>query len=73
MRLVKIMERGGDELREYKKALKKAKESIEMLCELSEDMEDKYSERGGMRSGYRDEEDDDDREREMMSRRYRRY
>jgi hypothetical protein len=61
MRLVKIMERGGDELYEYKKALKKAKEAIEMLCDLSDDMEDKYS----RRSYRRDEHDwdDDDRRR----------
>ena len=54
------MERGGEDLYEYKKALKMAKRSIETLCDLSEDMEDKYRERGGMRdseyedrSGYR--------------------
>ena len=45
MRLVKIMERGGSDLREYKRALKKAKDAIDLICELSEDMEDKYSER----------------------------
>lgn len=64
MRLVKIMERGGDELYEYKKALKKAKEGIEMLCELTEEMEDQYSPRYGSRSYRKDDKDwDDMRER----------
>ena len=47
MGIVHIMERGGDDYREYKKALKMAKKSIETLCELTEDMESEYSERGG--------------------------
>ena len=42
MGLIRIMERGGDDYREYKKALKMAKKSIETLCELTEDMEDEY-------------------------------
>ncbi len=45
MKLVKIMERGGSDLREYKKALKKAKDAIDLICDLTDDMEDKYSER----------------------------
>lgn len=45
MKLVKIMERGGSDLREYKKALKKAKDAIDFICDLTDDMEDKYSER----------------------------
>ena len=61
------MERGGDEFYEYKKALKKAKEAIETICDLSEEMEDKYSERGGMRGSYRDDEEYEMKER----RRYR--
>ena len=64
MRLIKIMERGGDEYHEYKKALKKAKESIEILCELTEEMEDQYSPRYGGRSYRKDDKDwDDMRER----------
>ena len=35
MGIVHIMERGGDSLYEYKKALKMAKKSIDILCELS--------------------------------------
>lgn len=65
MRLVKIMERGGDDYYEYKKALKKAKESIDMLCELTEEMEDQYSPRYGNR-GYRKEDKDWDEMRERM-------
>lgn len=45
MRLVKIMERGGDDYREYKKAVKMAKKAIDVICDLTEEMEDKYSER----------------------------
>ena len=42
MGIVHIMERGGDDYREYKKALKMAKKSIETLCELTDEMEDEY-------------------------------
>jgi hypothetical protein len=65
MGFVRIMKRGGDDYYEYKKALKMAKKSIETLCELTEDMEDEYSERGGM--SRREYEEDD-----MSERRYRR-
>lgn len=74
MGLIRIMERGGDDYREYKKAVKKAKEAIETICELTDDMEEKFSERGGssMRDGYsrRDNWDEYDR-RSEMERRYR--
>lgn len=68
MGLIHIMKRGGDDLYEYKKALKMAKKGIEMLCEISEEMEDEYGygERGSYR---RDEDDDDMRERGSMRRR----
>lgn len=42
MGLIRIMERGGDDYRDYKKELKKAKKAIEALCEITEDMEDEY-------------------------------
>lgn len=45
MGFIRIMERGGEELREYKKALKMAKQGIETICELTEEMEDQFSER----------------------------
>ena len=62
MSIVRVMKRGGDDLHEYKKALKMAKKAIETLCELSDEMEDRY--------GY-DEEDEEEREdtREYRSRR----
>jgi len=63
MGLVHIMKRGGDDLYEYKKALKMAKKAIETLCEISEDMEEEYSERD-------DKEYDEMHERSRM-RRYR--
>jgi len=58
MGIVHIFERGGDDYREYKKALKTAKKSIETLCELTEDMEEEYG--YGERGGYsrRDEYED---------------
>ena len=46
MRIVHMFKERGDELREYKKALKMAKEGIDTICELSDEMEDEYSERG---------------------------
>lgn len=74
MGLIHIMERGGDDLREYKKAVKMAKEAIDTICELTEEMEDQYGERSygergvsRMRS-YRREDWDD-----MDERRRRRY
>ena len=54
MGLIHIMERGGDEEYRFKKALKSAKAAIEEICDLSDQMEEQYSERGGyhMRGGY---------------------
>lgn len=62
MGLIHIMKRGGEDLHEYKKALKMAKKGIEMLCEISEEMEDEYGER---RYSRRDEDDEDMYERGM--------
>lgn len=53
MGLVTIMKRGGDDYRDYKKAVKMAKEAIEIICELTEDMEEEYGERSSYRSSYR--------------------
>lgn len=68
MGLIRLMKRGGDDLYEYKKALKMAKKSIDMLCELTEDMESEYGydERGSYR---RRDEDDEMQERGSMRRR----
>jgi len=45
MGLISVMRRGGSDVREYKKALKMAKEAIDIIAEISEEMEDEYSER----------------------------
>lgn len=45
MGIIHIMERGGDSLREYKKAVKMAKEAIDTICELTEEMEEQFSDR----------------------------
>jgi len=60
MRLIRIMEKGGDDYREYKKAVKPAKKAIETICELTEDMEEQYGERGSVR--YRKDRDYDEYE-----------
>lgn len=60
MGFISIMKRGGDDYREYKKAVKMAKEAIETICELTEEMEDEYGydERSyRMRGGYSRRED----------------
>ena len=36
------MERGGDDYREYKRAVKMAKEAIDTICDLTADMESEY-------------------------------
>jgi len=56
MGIVHIMERGGEDYRDYKKALKTAKKAIETLCELTEEMEDEYG--YGEREGSRRERDE---------------
>ena len=54
MGIIHIMSRGGDEEYRFKSALKKAKSAIEEICELSDEMEEQYSERSyGERGGYR--------------------
>ena len=63
MGLIRIMERGGDDYREYKKAVKAAKKAIETICELTEDMEEEYGERSGMRGSYKHDEYEASRER----------
>ena len=42
MSLTHIYEKGGEDYREYKHAVKMAKKAIEKICELTEDMEDEY-------------------------------
>lgn len=59
MKVIHIKERGGNELSEYKKAVKALKYASETICDLTEDMEDEYgfdnrsySERYGNRDHY---------------------
>lgn len=68
MGLIRLMERGGSDYHEYKKAIKMAKKAIETICDLTEEMEDEYgySERGGYMK--RDEREDIEM---RNSRRYR--
>lgn len=70
MGLIRIMERSGSDYHEFKKAVKMAKKAVDMICDLTEDMEEEYgySERGGYSRR------DDNEEMEMrggMGRRYR--
>ena len=65
MGLIRLMERGGNDYHEYKKALKMAKKAIETLCELTEDMESEYG------YGERDEREYDDMHERDMRRRMR--
>ena len=68
----------GSDVREFKEAAMMAKEGIEKMCELADEMRDRYSERGSygerydmrdgysQRGGYYGREED-----EMHERRYR--
>ena len=59
--------RGRDsESSEFKRAAKMAKEALDTMCELAEEMEDRYSERGGYgrRGGYSERGDYGRREHE---------
>lgn len=68
MGIVHILERGGDDYHDYKNALKMAKKGIDMLCDLTEEMESEYSERGRSRSRYREDDMEDVEERRYRSR-----
>lgn len=58
MKLARIMRRDEDDFYAFKKELKKAKHAIKAICDLTEEMEEKYSERDD------DDWDDDDDEPE---------
>lgn len=78
-----LRERGGSDVTEFKKAAKMAKEGIEMMCELAEEMADQFGERRGggygsregygSRGGYgrRDDEYEEFSERRMRDSRGR--
>ena len=52
MGMIHILERGGDDVRQFSEALKMAKEGIMEACELFEDMKAQFSERGGYGERY---------------------
>ena len=54
MSMYMLRERSGSESSEFKKAISMMKEGLDKICELSEEMEDRYSEDGySERSHYR--------------------
>lgn len=71
MGIIHIMERkGSSDYKEYKKALKMAKEAIDIICELTGEMDEEYGYEE--RKGYsRREEWDDAGEHGVHMRRYR--
>lgn len=52
MGLTILKSRSSDDYREYKKAVKMAKQAIETICELTEDMEEEFGERDYGERGY---------------------
>lgn len=52
MSLIRIMERGGDDVRRFEESLKMAKEGIKEACEIFEEMKMQFSERGGYGERY---------------------
>lgn len=64
-------ERGGsEESREFKRAAMMAKKGLEMMCDLAEEMEDRYSERGSYmgRGDYGERDDFYERRRDSRGR-----
>lgn len=71
--------RGKSESHEFDEALDMAKEGMARVCELAEEMRDRYGERGGyygdrygMRGGYYGRRDHDEWEDDMYGERRRR-
>ena len=62
---------GSEDKMRFKEAAMMAKRGLDMMCELAEEMEDRYSERGGSyssRGGYGERDDWDMHERRRDSR-----
>jgi len=65
MGMIHIFERGGDDVRRFDEAMKRAKSGLMEACEIWEDMKEQFSERGGYgergnygeRGSYRHRED----------------
>ena len=73
MGIIHIMERGGDDYRDYKEAVKMAKKAIDTICDLTEEMEEKFSSRDGYahRDSYSRWEDIEERRGRDSMGRYR--
>ena len=52
MSLIRIMERGGEDVRRFEEGLKMAKQGLMEACEIWEDMKTQLSERGGYGERY---------------------
>ena len=52
MGIIRVMQRGGSDLHEYKKAVKMAKRAIDTICDISDEMEEEFSERGDYSERY---------------------
>jgi len=52
MSLIRIMERGGDDVRRFEESLKMAKQGIKEACEIFEEMKEQFSERGSYGERY---------------------
>lgn len=52
MSLIRIMERGGEDVRRFEESLKMAKAGIKEACEIFEEMKEQFSERGGYGERY---------------------
>ena len=52
MSLIRIMERGGEDVRRFEESLKMAKAGIKEACEIYEEMKEQISERGGYGERY---------------------
>lgn len=47
MRMIRFMERGGEDVKRFDEAMKRAKSGIMEVCEIWEDMKSQFSERDG--------------------------
>ena len=52
MSLIRIMERGGEDVRRFEESLKMAKAGIKEACEIYEEMKEQFSERAGYGERY---------------------
>lgn len=67
MGLIHIKSRSSEDYNDFMDAIEMAKEAIDTICELTEEMEEQYGERGG---GEYPGMPDSERSSQRMSRRY---